>query len=196
MNKTLVIAVAVSLLFAGSAWAEHEGHEAHSNASAIEKPVIAKVPAPIEVKPLQAVIEVDGLVCATCGYGIERNMARLNFIDRKKFSHGVLTDIYNQKLVLALVPKQPVDIKALSEAIHSAGYPLKVVHLRIAGTLEQKNGKTLLKDNETGQWFELQGDLPAAQTEVVLQVHIGQEQIKSYSPSNPVPVVVNRRLNR
>jgi hypothetical protein len=98
-------------------------------AYAIEKPVIAKTPAPVEVKPGQVVIEIDGLVCAVCGYGIERNVAKLDFIDRKKFSHGVLTDVYNQRLVLALVPDKPVNLKALSDAIKHAGYPLKTVYL-------------------------------------------------------------------
>lgn len=108
--------LSASLFFSGVAWAEHP-------------PVVAKTPSPIEVKPGQVVLEVDGLVCAVCGYGIERNVAKLDFIDRKKFSHGVLTDVYNQRLVLALVPGKPVDLKALAEAIKHAGYPLKTVHL-------------------------------------------------------------------
>ncbi len=126
-NLLVMLALSVSLLFSGVASAEHDA--SHMKMDAIQKPVVAKTPSPIEVKPGQLILEVDGLVCAVCGYGIERNVAKLDFIDRKKFSHGVLTDVYNQRLVLALVPGKSVDLKALSEAIKHAGYPLKAVYL-------------------------------------------------------------------
>ena len=41
--------------------------------------------ASVKVRPNQAVIQVNGIVCSFCAYGTEKNLRRLTFLDKSQF---------------------------------------------------------------------------------------------------------------
>lgn len=69
-----------------------------------------------------AVVYVRGLCCASCAIGIRKKVARLDFVDKKRFNKGVELDAKTQLVLIGLRKDKPVDNAALAGAIEDAGY--------------------------------------------------------------------------
>jgi hypothetical protein len=77
----------------------------------------------IPVEPNQAVVQVNGIVCSFCAYGTEKNLSKLNFLDKSQFGDdGVLIDIQSHRVTLALQPDQEFDFGQVYSAIKKGGY--------------------------------------------------------------------------
>lgn len=73
------------------------------------------------------VINVHGIVCELCSYGVAKNIRKLSFIDKKKLDEGVKVDVKNQNVFIAIRNDAKLDQTALYEAIESGGYkPVKI----------------------------------------------------------------------
>lgn len=70
----------------------------------------------------QYVVEVNGIVCEFCSYGVARNVSRLPFVDRKQLERGVAVDIRKQLVTVAVDEAATLDREALFAAIRSGGY--------------------------------------------------------------------------
>jgi mercuric ion binding protein len=84
------------------------------------------------------VIDVHGIVCSFCAKGVTKKVSKLPFIDRSKYNKGVKVEIEDQKVTIAVLPDQALDVDALYEAIVSGGYdPVKVFSIGENGELEE-----------------------------------------------------------
>ena len=73
------------------------------------------------------VVEVHGIVCEFCAFGVAKKVRKLSFIDASQFDHGVKVDIKNQQVFVAVREDATLDQKALFDAIESGGYnPIRV----------------------------------------------------------------------
>ena len=87
----------------------------------------------LEEHPDAIIIHVKGLVCSSCGIGIRIGLAKIDGLDRSKFTKGVKLDSTNQYVLLAA--KEPLDFNLIFEKIYKAGYdPLHLCYLK-AGQL-------------------------------------------------------------
>ena len=80
------------------------------------------------VMPNEAVVEVFGMVCSFCAYGLEKNLSNLEKINSKKYTNGVYVDIDNQYLKIAFQPKSQIDYKKIHSLIIDAGFTPNVIY--------------------------------------------------------------------
>jgi len=149
----------------------------------------------VEVRPNEAIVEVNGIVCSFCAYGTEKSLSKLKFLDNSKFgNNGVSMDIYTNRVTLALAAGQSLDFKAIYQAIKEGGYDPVVVYLRLSGLVERKDNRYFLSDTDMGHVFELTGDglNTLSGNEVVeVQVHLEAARIPSFTEAQPIKVVVD-----
>jgi copper chaperone CopZ len=84
------------------------------------------------------VIHVHGIVCSFCAKGVTKKVSKLPFIDRSKYNKGVKVEIEDQKVTIAVLTDQSLDVDALYAAIISGGYdPVGVFSIGENGELEE-----------------------------------------------------------
>jgi len=76
----------------------------------------------VEVGQKDLVFEVKGLVCSFCAYGLHKGMSKLKFVDKKKYTKGVYTDITHQFVKVGLKKDKKPNIDKALIAIQDAGY--------------------------------------------------------------------------
>jgi periplasmic mercuric ion binding protein len=67
-------------------------------------------------------INVNGIVCEFCAFGVAKKLRKLEFVDREQYDDGIKVDIENQRVFISVKEGQAVDQKAIFEAIKSGGY--------------------------------------------------------------------------
>lgn len=73
------------------------------------------------------VVEVHGIVCQFCSFGVAKKMSKLDFVDPVAYKKGVKVDIENQSVYFGVKAGATLDQAALFGAIESGGYqPIKV----------------------------------------------------------------------
>lgn len=83
------------------------------------------------------VVEVHGIVCEFCSFGVAKKVRKLDFIDKTRLDKGVRVDIENQQVFVAVRDDARLDKAALFKAIESGGYkPIKVWTLSESGGRE------------------------------------------------------------
>ena len=102
-------------------YAEHNGFEGHDHQS---KPKVDKEihPADISVLSGEAVIIVHGIVCSFCSQGVTRNLSKLSFIDKSKYTKGVKVEIEDQKVTIAIIPGAKINLNEVTQSILDGGY--------------------------------------------------------------------------
>ncbi len=84
------------------------------------------------------IVHVHGLVCSFCAQGVTKKVSKLPFIDQSKYTKGVKVEIENQKLTIAVIADQDLDIAALFDAITSGGYePVDIWTVTATGELDE-----------------------------------------------------------
>jgi len=79
-------------------------------------------------------VDVEGIVCELCSYGVAKKLRKLDFIDPSQFEKGVKVDIENQTVYIAVRDNSILDREALFTTIESGGYnPVNVWAINEAG---------------------------------------------------------------
>ena len=76
----------------------------------------------IEINENEAVVEVLGMVCSMCAFGIGEGFAKTDFIDKSKFTDGVSVDIDAQYVQLGLLGSTNINPEKIVQVIEEAGY--------------------------------------------------------------------------
>ncbi len=80
------------------------------------------------------VVNIHGMVCELCSFGVAKNIRKLAFINAAEYDDGVKVDINNQLVYLAVRDDANFDEDALFKAIEDGGYkPVKVWALSDTG---------------------------------------------------------------
>ena len=58
-------------------------------------------------------INVNGMVCEFCAFGVAKKLRKLDFIDLAQFEDGVKVDIENQLVYIGIQENQTVDQDAI-----------------------------------------------------------------------------------
>ena len=83
----------------------------------------------LEKHPDAVIVHVKGLVCSSCAIGIRIGLAKIDGINRSKFTNGVELDSSNQFVILA--SKSPLDFNLVFKKIYDAGYdPLHLCYIQ------------------------------------------------------------------
>jgi hypothetical protein len=142
----------------------------------------------------RAVIQVKGVVCSFCAYGTEKNLSKLDFLDKSVFGgDGVLLDINTHRITLALNSAKPLDLGAINQAILDGGYDPLTAFVRLHGRIELQDNSTLLICNSNGQSWRLMGDsIPTNAQEVVVEGRISAADFSTATTSHHIPVSVTK----
>ena len=115
----------------------------HSNKSFFTCFVFTLVLSPLvaQAQVKQVSLRVDGLACPFCAYGLEKKVAKLE---------GYTANTYTVKINEGVVSfdwrrDKPLDLKAVETAVDKAGFTLRGVTGRFAGTLEKREDQYLLR---------------------------------------------------
>ena len=102
------------------------------------------------------VIQVNGIVCSFCAYGTEKNLRKLDFLDRTQFGDdGVLVDINEHTITLALQRQMPVQYAQINAAILEGGYDPVAYYALIQGVVSEGTDGLQLVNEDNGQMYLL-----------------------------------------
>ena len=88
----------------------------------------------VEVGQDDLVLQVKGLVCSFCAHGLQKGMSKLSFVDKKKYTKGVYTDITHQYVKVGLKKNKKPNIDKALIVIQDAGYEVIKTYLNPSGT--------------------------------------------------------------
>jgi len=83
----------------------------------------------IEINDNEAVVEVLGMVCSMCAFGIGEGFSQTNFIDKSKFTDGVSVDIDAQYVQIGLLDSENVKPEKIVQVIENAGYDVSLIFI-------------------------------------------------------------------
>ena len=83
----------------------------------------------IEINENEAVVEVLGMVCSMCAFGIGEGFAKTNFIDKSKFTDGISVDIDAQYVQLGLLESTNINPEKIVQVIEDAGYDVNILFI-------------------------------------------------------------------
>ena len=83
----------------------------------------------IDINENEAVLEVLGMVCSMCAFGIGEGFAKTNFIDKSKFTDGVSVDIDAQYVKLGLLESKNINPEKIVQVIKDAGYDVNLLFI-------------------------------------------------------------------
>ncbi len=83
----------------------------------------------IEINENEAVMEVLGMVCSMCAFGIGEGFSKTDFIDKSKFSDGVSVDIDAQYVQLGLLESANINPEKIVQVIQDAGYDVSLLFI-------------------------------------------------------------------
>ena len=105
--------------------------------------------------PHQLIVQVNGIVCSFCAYGTEKNLSKLDFLDKSRFGDGVLVDITSHQVTLALDPEASVNYAEIADAITKGGYDPVAYYPVVRGVLLENDGHLEITNPENGQVYRL-----------------------------------------
>tara|TARA_B110000914_G_C15239436_1_gene343386 strand:+ start:172 stop:561 length:390 start_codon:yes stop_codon:yes gene_type:complete len=88
----------------------------------------------VEVGQDDLILQVKGLVCSFCAHGLQKGMSKLNFVDKKKYTKGIYTDITHQYVKVGLKKNKKLNIDKALGVIQDAGYEVIKTYLNPSGT--------------------------------------------------------------
>ena len=83
----------------------------------------------IEINDNEAVVEVLGMVCSMCAFGIGEGFSQTNFIDKSKFTDGVSVDIDAQYVQIGLLDTENIKPEKIVQVIEDAGYDVGLLFI-------------------------------------------------------------------
>jgi hypothetical protein len=88
----------------------------------------------VEVGQDDLILQVKGLVCSFCAHGLQKGMSKLNFVDKKRYTKGIYTDITHQYVKVGLKKNKRLNIDKALGVIQDAGYEVIKTYLNPSGT--------------------------------------------------------------
>lgn len=83
----------------------------------------------IAMQDNEVLIEVLGMVCSMCAYGIEQGFSEIEFVDKTKFKNGVFVEIDSQLVQVGLKESSNVNPETILTVIEDAGYELNTLFI-------------------------------------------------------------------
>lgn len=189
MLRVSILSLILGMALVMPAAADHQHTEAEARRG-------APAPDTSSLEPLRLLIEVRGLVCSFCAYGVEKALGKIEGLDDSEFGDGVFVDIDRQQVVLALVPDGPLPLAEIHAGVVKAGYDPVRFHLRVAGTSRATGEALVVEGASPARRFELSAVPDGLEdgVDVDLLVHLEAEAAKTLAPDAPVPVSFDARF--
>ena len=139
--------------------------------------------------PNQLIVQVKGIVCSFCAFGAEKNLSKLDFLDKTQYGDGVLIDIDTHRITLALDPEAAVQYGKIAEAITRGGYDPVTYYPVIRGTLHKNEGRLEITSSGTGQTYVLPEGTETGHAigqTVQCRAELSPEAAAKHGPGDPI----------
>ena len=83
----------------------------------------------VTIQDNEVLIEVLGMVCSMCAYGIEQGFSKIDFVDTTKFKNGVFVELDSQFVQIGLKESSNVNPETILTVIEEAGYELNTLFI-------------------------------------------------------------------
>ena len=145
IKKMMLCVIIVGYVMGTLGYADHDKKHEQKNDKSEQK----KTPKRAIPKKNEMIVSVDGLVCSFCAYGAEKNISKVDFIDRDHFGgDGVSVDIQKGVVKISIEDTQSADFKHLITAITNGGYVATEISFWVTGVIvHTKEGVILQKTN-------------------------------------------------
>ena len=88
----------------------------------------------VDVGQEDLVFQVKGLVCSFCAHGLQKGLSKMKFVDKKKYTKGVYTDITHQFVKVGLKKNKKPNIDKALNVITDAGYEVLKSYVNPTGS--------------------------------------------------------------
>ncbi len=102
----------------------------------------ASTPLPAQADVLEADLDVSGMSCPFCAFGIEKKLRAVSGVD----AVSVLLD--EGRIELRFVPENDAAPADIRNAVKDAGFKLSGLRLKVQGTLAQDGGRPMLQSSQ------------------------------------------------
>jgi hypothetical protein len=93
----------------------------------------------LEVKKDELVIEVSGMVCAMCAFGIQEGLSELSFLNEKAYKDdGINIDLDKQMIYIPIDLSKKIDEWEAIQIINDAGYDTVTIYTNFDGNKIEK----------------------------------------------------------
>ena len=83
----------------------------------------------LEVEKDQLVVEVSGMVCAMCAFGIQEGLSELSFLNEKAYKDdGINIDLDTQMIYIPIDLSKKIDEWEAIQIINDAGYDTVAIY--------------------------------------------------------------------
>ncbi len=120
---------------------------------ALGKAVAATASAPSDL-----IVQVNGIVCSFCAYGLEKALSKLDGLDRSRHGNGILVDIEAQLVTLAFVSGADFQFAEVHRRIVKAGYDPVRFDFQLVGRLGKGEGGWSVQDAPSHARYELDAE--------------------------------------
>ena len=110
----------------------------------------ASRPPPAFAQIEEVTVEVDGLACPFCAYGLEKNLKRIDGVEE------VAIDVDQGIATLTPVAGKVVDVGSVPAAIQDAGFSTREIRVSAAGRIEGRADRTVLVAPDGTPLFRLE----------------------------------------
>ena len=95
----------------------------------------------LQVEKDELVVEVSGMVCAMCAFGIQEGLSELSFLNEKKYKDdGINIDLDTQLIYIPIDLSKKIDEWEAIQIINDAGYDTIAIYTNFDGKkIEKKN---------------------------------------------------------
>ncbi len=82
----------------------------------------------------EMVLEVNGMVCAMCAFGIQEGLSELSFLNNKKFkADGIEVDLDTQMIYIPVDLSKTIDALEAIQIVKDAGYDTVYIYTNFDG---------------------------------------------------------------
>lgn len=134
-------------------------------------------------------LEVNGIVCNFCAFGIERDLKKFAAVDHNHFGgDGVLVDVDTSLVNVALKPKHNYSFADLNKAVKSAGYPVIAAFANVEGKVSQTSDGLIITARYNGQKYLVSDDKlkPFVNKNVKAKLKIDSKAMENHQKGQPI----------
>ena len=95
----------------------------------------------------EATVQVDGLSCPFCAYGLEKRIKKVEGVEKLEIN------VNNGTARITVKKDQTLSIEALEKAVKDGGFTPQGVSLTVMGRLTERDGRTVLTIPDSEQVF-------------------------------------------
>ena len=88
----------------------------------------------LNVEKDELVLEVNGMVCGMCAFGIQEGLSELSFLNNKKFEEdGIEVDLDTQMIYIPIDLSKTIDQLEAVQIVKDAGYDTVFIYTNLDG---------------------------------------------------------------